>query len=106
MAKAGLPQKRCGSATRTRTTPAGETASWSTSGCASQVPLALKSLPHLNPALPPLTVREVAAHLSVSEDIVRYLLRTKKLTGLKVGGRWRIPPGSLTDYVVSQLAKQ
>jgi excisionase family DNA binding protein len=55
---------------------------------------------------PPLTVREVATHLSITEDVTRYLLRTKKLIGFKAGGQWRIPPESLTEYVVSQLAKQ
>ena len=55
---------------------------------------------------PPLTVREVAAHLSVTEDVVRYLLRTKKLIGFKVGGQWRIPPESLTEYVITQIANQ
>jgi len=55
---------------------------------------------------PPLTVREVTAHLSITEDVIRYLLRTKKIIGFKAGGQWRIPQESLTEYIVTQLAKQ
>ena len=55
---------------------------------------------------PPLSVREVAAHLSITVDVVRYLLRTKKLIGFKAGGQWRIPSESLTEYIVNQLGNQ
>jgi excisionase family DNA binding protein len=54
----------------------------------------------------PLTVKEVADYLGVSEDVVRWLLNKKKLKGIKVAGRWRIFPADLMEYVMSQLEKE
>ena len=55
---------------------------------------------------PALTLREVALQLAISDDVARYLLRSKQLQGFKAGGRWRIPPESLTNYIIEQLSKQ
>jgi len=53
---------------------------------------------------PPLTVKEVANYLGVSEDVVRGLIKNKKLKAIKVGGQWRIFRESLAEYVMSKLA--
>ena len=55
--------------------------------------------------IPPLTVREISSSLSITDDVARYLLRTKKIRGFKVGGRWRIPAEALTEYMIAQLSK-
>ncbi len=54
----------------------------------------------------PLTLREIADFLTVSEDVARYLLRKKKIKGFKAGGQWRAMPDALTEYVIEQLSKQ
>ena len=56
--------------------------------------------------VPPLTLRELANRLSVTDDVARYLLRSEKIAGFKVGGRWRIPPEAVADYVVEQLSRK
>src|SRR2546429_686088 len=38
-----------------------------------------------------LTVEEAAQQLRVSPDTIRRFLRDKKLSGVRVGGQWRIP---------------
>jgi excisionase family DNA binding protein len=53
----------------------------------------------------PLIVADVANHLGVSPDIVRDLLRKKKLRGGKVGGLWRIMPEDLADYVMATFGR-
>lgn len=55
---------------------------------------------------PLLTLREIASCLSITDDVARYLLRTNKIQGFKVGGRWRVLPDALTDYLIAQLAKR
>jgi excisionase family DNA binding protein len=55
---------------------------------------------------PPLTLREVAQYLSITEDVARDLLRKRKLQGFKAGGQWRVPPAAITEYVIAQLAKR
>jgi excisionase family DNA binding protein len=55
---------------------------------------------------PPLTVHEVADYLGVSRDVVRELLRTKKLRGMKVGGHWRVSPVDLAAYVMRKLERE
>lgn len=50
-----------------------------------------------------LTVREVAEYLAVKEAVVRHLLRTRQLEGLKVSGNWRITRAGLQEYVIRQL---
>jgi excisionase family DNA binding protein len=54
---------------------------------------------------PPLTLREVADYLSVTEDVARDLLRKEKIHGFKAGGRWRIPPEAVTEFMIEQLSK-
>jgi excisionase family DNA binding protein len=54
---------------------------------------------------PPLTVGEVASYLGVSPDVVRKLVRDKKLKAAKVGGHWRIFREGLVEYVMSKLEK-
>ena len=56
--------------------------------------------------IPLLTVREISSSLSITDDVARYLLRTNKIHGFKVGGRWRVPPDAITDYLIAQLAKR
>lgn len=48
---------------------------------------------------------EAADALRVSERVVRQLLRTQQLTGLKVGGQWRIRPTDLMAYILNQMQK-
>ena len=55
---------------------------------------------------PPLTVREVANYLGVSDDVVRSLIAKKKLKAIKIGGQWRIFPADLAEYVISRLEKE
>ncbi len=57
------------------------------------------------PIASPLSVRETANQLGVSEDITRYLLSKRKLAGFKVSGQWRVPPDAITEYIIAQLAK-
>ena len=54
---------------------------------------------------PPLTVREVADYLGVGDDVVRALIKNKKLKAIKVGGRWRIFRADLAEYVISKMEK-
>lgn len=55
--------------------------------------------------VPPLTVRETADQLGISDDVARYLLRKQKLAGFKVGGQWRVPRDAITEFIITQLAK-
>jgi excisionase family DNA binding protein len=52
---------------------------------------------------PLMTVRDVAEYLGVSEPVVRHILRTRQLGGLKVSGAWRITHSALQEYVLTQL---
>ena len=52
-----------------------------------------------------LTVREASSRLSTSDDIVRQLLRDKKIEGTKVGGAWRISQTAITDFLILRLAR-
>ncbi len=54
---------------------------------------------------PPLTVREVADYLGVSEDVVRHLLRNRIIAGFKAGGQWRIFREGLAEYVVRSMTR-
>ena len=53
----------------------------------------------------PMTLREVASFLNVSDDVARYLFRNGKIKGFKVSGQWRAFSKAVVDYVVTQLAK-
>lgn len=59
-----------------------------------------------NPSQHPLTLREIASSLSVSESVARDLLRKGKLVGFKVGGQWRAMPSAVSDFIITQLAKR
>ena len=48
---------------------------------------------------PLLTVQEVAGRLTVSAKTVRSLIERGDLGGYKVGGRFRIEPADLEDFV-------
>jgi hypothetical protein len=54
----------------------------------------------------PLILHEIASFLNVSENVARYLLRTKKLRGFKAGGQWRAMPQAITEYIIEQLSKR
>jgi excisionase family DNA binding protein len=49
----------------------------------------------------PLTVAEVASFLGVGDDVVRDLIRMKKLRSAKVGGQYRILRSDLSEYLMS-----
>lgn len=53
----------------------------------------------------PLTVAEVASFLGVGDDVVRDLIRKKKLRAGKVGGRYRILRSDLSEYLMSTFNK-
>lgn len=53
----------------------------------------------------PLTVAEVASFLGVGDDVVRDLIRKKKLRAGKVGGRYRILHSDLSEYLISIFEK-
>lgn len=46
-----------------------------------------------------MTVRQVATALSISEHVVRRLLTTSDLEGVKVGREWRILREDLLSYL-------
>ena len=48
-----------------------------------------------------LTVEEAAAHLGLSEERVRQLIRTKEIKATKIGG-WLIPPEDLDEFIRSR----
>lgn len=64
---------------------------------------------HVDPqslfGLPPLSVAEVAIYLSVGEDVVRDRIREKKLRAAKIGGRYRIRPADIAEYLMTQFEK-
>jgi excisionase family DNA binding protein len=60
----------------------------------------------VNSMPPPLTVREAASFLGLSDDVTRDLLRTKRLVGFKASGQWRVLTSSLSEYIVAQLSKR
>jgi excisionase family DNA binding protein len=53
----------------------------------------------------PITVREAAAYLGITEKTFRRLCRTSALRAFKAGGQWRVYPAELTDYIMKQLQK-
>jgi excisionase family DNA binding protein len=55
---------------------------------------------------PPLTVHEVANLLGVSDDVVRDLLRKRKLRGGKPGGQWRIKRDDLAEYMMTIFERE
>jgi excisionase family DNA binding protein len=48
--------------------------------------------------LPDLTVRDVAAELSVNPETVKRMLQSGRLSGYKVGSRWRMTQGAVAQY--------
>ena len=50
-----------------------------------------------------LTLREVAYRLDVPYETAWKLLRSGELSGLRLGGQWRVPLESLQAYLVRQL---
>ena len=57
------------------------------------------------PPAPPLTATEVACYLGVSVDVVRNLIRKKKLRAGKLGGQWRIQFSDLADYLTTTFER-
>lgn len=53
----------------------------------------------------PMTARQVADYLGVSQDVARLLLRAGKIRAFKVGGQWRTLRTDLMDYLMKQLQK-
>jgi excisionase family DNA binding protein len=53
----------------------------------------------------PLTVREVANLLGVSDDIVRDRIRKKQLRAGKIGEQWRIRREDLAEYMMAAFDK-
>lgn len=48
-----------------------------------------------------LTVEEVAAHLGLSEERVRQIIRTKQMKATKIGG-WLVNPEDLDEFIRSR----
>lgn len=46
-----------------------------------------------------LTIAEVAEKLRVSRRTVRHWLQTGRLTGLKIGGQWRVKLDVLEEFI-------
>ncbi len=55
---------------------------------------------------PAMTVREVAAYLSVNEKTVYRLAQRGDLPGFKVAGAWRFRPEDLALWVAAQRATE
>lgn len=53
-----------------------------------------------------MTVRQVAYALSVSERVVRRLLSSGELEGVKVGKEWRMPRESVLEYLEARTNRQ
>ncbi len=66
-----------------------------------------KRMPDTSPTMNDrlLNVHEAADYLGVSRDVMREMLRNRKLAGMKPSGQWRIPQSALINYVLRQLAK-
>lgn len=47
-------------------------------------------------------VHTVARRLSVSDEFVRRLLRSRKLKAVRLGGRWRVDPHDLEAFIDTQ----
>lgn len=54
------------------------------------------------PERPLLSIRDVAARLSVSEKTVRRLIASGELPALKVGGRLRVDDGELRAWLYAE----
>ncbi len=52
-----------------------------------------------------LTVTEVAQGLGVTVQAVSSYLRTGKMSGIKIGGRWRVPSQSVEDFLIKSNSK-
>ena len=48
-----------------------------------------------------LTVEEIAAHLGLSEERVRQLIRTRQIKATKIGG-WLVRPEDLNEFIRSR----
>lgn len=53
----------------------------------------------------PMTLREIANFLAISDDVARDLLRKKKIRSFKAGGQWRAMPQEVAEFVIRQLSK-
>jgi excisionase family DNA binding protein len=51
------------------------------------------------------TVGEVAMYLRVGEGVVRRLIRQRHLRAAKIGGRWRIWPEDIAEYLSKQFER-
>lgn len=54
--------------------------------------------------MPALTIRDVAALLSVDEKTVYRLVKKKELPGFKVSGAWRFKREDLNEWIETQKA--
>lgn len=54
---------------------------------------------------PSITVREAADYFGISEDVVRHLLRNRKIAGFKAGGQWRIPRESIAEFLINSMSR-
>ena len=50
-----------------------------------------------------LTVEELCAKLQVSRNTAYHLLAKQKVRGFKVGRSWRIPLGSVEEFIAEQI---
>ena len=55
---------------------------------------------------PPLTVHEVADYLGTSADVVRSLIRKRKLKAIKVEGQWRVFRADLAEYIMTKMERE
>jgi len=53
----------------------------------------------------PMSARQVADYLGVSEDVARHLFRTKRVPAFKAGGQWRVRQEDLMNFVIEQLQR-
>ena len=50
------------------------------------------------------SVREVADYLSVSERVIRHLIKSGKIEATKISGQWRISNSSLSKYLQGRIS--
>jgi excisionase family DNA binding protein len=68
--------------------------------CPGQEPTA-----NVEPTVECLTTRQVAERLQVSTSVVVHLLASGKLSGTKVGDKWRIPVSAVREYIKAVSVK-
>lgn len=50
------------------------------------------------------TPDEVAIQMRVGVHVIRRLLRNGELQGVKIGGRWKVPPSAIEAYLKARLS--